>query len=311
MPAKKNDPDRARLMANFRDLPAKSQATFVMEALTELGAAGIVIDGANGELESLAFDRTLAPKYLKNRTWSADLLCLINAALAGGGTYVDLGANIGAMTVPVVRRPNVLGIAVEPDPDNLRVLRRNLARNGVAERVTVHHAAIVGAPGEVAFELSPRNPGDHRIHPNSADPDGDRYGEAGRHITTVPGRTLDELIDARALEPPIVVKMDIQGAEPHAFAAGKALLAQAALVVIEYWPYGMRRLALDIDAFHSDMATLFRYGAIVPDREPPVAPALAPIADLTAQLAEVSRDDPIEAIDVVLTNDPVLAWLEN
>ena len=90
MPIKKPHPDRVRLIDALRRLPAKEQALFAMDVLGELGASGIVIAGANGELESQTFDRTLAPKYLKNRAWSPDLLHLIATVLAGGGSFVDI-----------------------------------------------------------------------------------------------------------------------------------------------------------------------------------------------------------------------------
>ena len=157
------------------------------------------------------------------------------------------------------------------------------------------------------MELSPSNPGDHRLHAVAATPGGDLYDEDRRETFTAPGRPLDDLVDATALAAPLVVKMDIQGAEPLAFASGARTLARAALAIVEYWPYGMRRLALDIDDFHAAMAAQFSHGAIVPERESPALPALMPVTDLIAALARVGGDNPVEAIDIVLSRGPVLA----
>src|SRR4051812_3959010 len=60
---------------------------------------------------------------------------LIDAAVGPGATVIDVGANIGYNTVYAARRVTPAGrvIAIEPAQDNLAVLRRNLAINGLRQ----------------------------------------------------------------------------------------------------------------------------------------------------------------------------------
>jgi FkbM family methyltransferase len=60
------------------------------------------------------------------------------------GTFVDVGAHIGSVTVAVLLdNPDCRAICVEPIPENIDVLTANLAENGLAHRAVV----IVGAVG--------------------------------------------------------------------------------------------------------------------------------------------------------------------
>src|SRR5882762_3477345 len=55
---------------------------------------------------------------------------------------LDLGANIGCSCLYWLRQfPESRVTAFEPHPIHLELLRSNLARNGLAEKVTIHSAA--------------------------------------------------------------------------------------------------------------------------------------------------------------------------
>lgn len=63
------------------------------------------------------------------------------------GVALDIGAHIGSVTVAMLLdNPGLRVVAVEPVPDNVDLLRENLALNGVANRCTVVEAAA-DAPG--------------------------------------------------------------------------------------------------------------------------------------------------------------------
>ena len=60
-----------------------------------------------------------------------------------GGTYLDIGANIGLMTVPFARDPRIRCLAFEPDPTNFGFLQRNIApRNAPASSAELHQVAL-------------------------------------------------------------------------------------------------------------------------------------------------------------------------
>ena len=56
---------------------------------------------------------------------------------------VDVGANIGPICIPAVTRGYVQqAVAVEPNPDNCRLLRVNVALNGLHNKIAVEECAL-------------------------------------------------------------------------------------------------------------------------------------------------------------------------
>ncbi len=283
-------------------LPAKERMALLFHQLHADGIETVVAQGENGEIEGYTADLKVMAKYAKNGTWSAEIIGRAQSVFdaSGGGSYVDLGANIGLTTVPVVRQRGVLAWAVEPHPANLRLLELNLARNRVGGRTTVIHAAISDEPGMLPLEVAEENLGDHRIHPDA--PEGEaRYGEEGRAVIDVPAQRLDDIIDVSLLVDPLVVKMDIQGAEPLAVAGGLDVLERAHLVLTEYWPYGLKRLGADLDRYHGLIAGMFSHGAILREGDLPGSVDLMPIDAVIGRLGEVTAEREIEAADLALT----------
>ncbi len=78
---------------------------------------------------------------------------------------VDVGANVGYMTIAAANRvgPGGLVIAVEPHPANVALLEANIAINGVAPESARGRWGCVVQPGTVELAESPSNTGDHRV----------------------------------------------------------------------------------------------------------------------------------------------------
>ena len=129
-------------------------------------------------------------------------------------------------------------MAIEPHPGNCRLLRANLALNGVDARVTVHECAVGGADEEtLSLELSHDNQGDHRI---AVTRDDGAFGEAARRTIPIRSTRLDRLV----APPPgkrLLLWMDTQGYEGVVLRGATALLAARVPIVSEFWPYGLRR----------------------------------------------------------------------
>jgi FkbM family methyltransferase len=202
-----------------------------------------------------------------------------------GTTVLEVGANIGTETVSMLVRHGVKHVvAVEPDPENVRLLRANLALNGVEDRVDVHPIALSDTDGTVAFERSPDNWGDHRVRVADASAPG-LFREEGRTVVDVPARTLDSLVDDNEIELAGIdlVWMDVQGHEAHVLGGARKLAAAGIPVLTEYWPYGLARAGA-LDRFHAMVAE--NYGTVVDLR----AGAL-PAADV-ATLADHYQHEP-------------------
>jgi FkbM family methyltransferase len=68
------------------------------------------------------------------------------------GVVVDIGANIGLFVLDCARRyPRACFHAYEPDPQTYETLRRNIDRNGLADRVRAYNEAVGGSCGEAVI----------------------------------------------------------------------------------------------------------------------------------------------------------------
>src|SRR5262245_30778004 len=77
------------------------------------------------------------------------------AVVPEDGWILDVGAHHGVYTISMLTRfPRARAIAVEPAPDAIRALKRNIAINQMAARVEVVEAAIDSASGSGSLLLS-------------------------------------------------------------------------------------------------------------------------------------------------------------
>ena len=115
---------------------------------------------------------------------------------------VDCGANIGLSVVFFkTMHPGARIDAFEPDPDAFALLKRNVERNGLADGVALHPAAVTGEGGTATFYA---DPADAAGLTASTDP---AWG--GRAARQVPAVRLSEVIDG----PVDFLKLDVEGAE--------------------------------------------------------------------------------------------------
>jgi FkbM family methyltransferase len=133
---------------------------------------------------------------------------------------VDLGANVGiTLRLWHAYWPHAKLLAVEPDGDNLRVLRRNLQAAGCASSVCIVRACAVGTARTVHLQRGPAAAG-YRIADVS-------------HGEPVAGRTVAQLLDAAGFGRVSLLKCDIEGAERELFAACAAWIQRVRLLVVE------------------------------------------------------------------------------
>ena len=224
-----------------------------------------------------------------------------------GLTVLEVGANIGTETVSLLMRHGVERVvAVEPDAENVRFLRANLALNGLQDRAEVHQLALSNTDDTLLLECSEENCGDHRIR--VADPSGpDLIGEGKRATVEVVGRRLDSLAEVKAIDLDSIdlVWMDAQGHEGHILAGAERLAAAGVPIVTEYWPYGLRR-AGGLERFHALVAS--GYSLVVDLREPTVALDAQRVAELADRYTAREGADPSSAYtDLLLLSPPRLS----
>ncbi len=142
------------------------------------------------------------------------------------GLFIDVGANIGAVTIYALlsgRFAHVL--AIEPDPYNRSLLERNIELNGYSDRVTVVAAAASDAARTMMMYRDAKNFGAHSVKTGFSKSQADQQ--------SVRADTLDNLVREAGWTPARIslVKIDVEGHE-QAVVDGMANIAERAPPVL-------------------------------------------------------------------------------
>ena len=222
----------------------------------------------NGLLTFSSKDARIARRLYSRRQWSWPELLRVGDLLteqgylanSHRGTFVNVGANIGSMLVPMMQRfPFERGMGFEPCPRNFRYLQQNVEQNRLAGRVALLPIGLSDRERDAAFELSPRNFGDHRVREAVAKNCTARYDESRRETIQVPLRPLDAVLAEAnvTLRHGSLIWVDIQGHEGHFFEGARQTLASGVPVVSELWPYGIARSGFTRNRFCDLARSLF------------------------------------------------------
>ncbi len=124
-----------------------------------------------------------------------------------GDVVLDCGANVGLFTRKALARGARLVVAIEPAPQNLRCLRRNLAREIEQGRVIVYPKGVWDREDMLTLRINPAN---------TAAASFVMGANGWESITRVPLTTIDRLVEELNLPRVDYIKMDIEGAETRA-----------------------------------------------------------------------------------------------
>jgi FkbM family methyltransferase len=170
--------------------------------------------GAHLELD--VSDHTQAQAYLLRR-YEPDVVALLRRIAPPGGTFFDVGANIGLITFGVGAQRRDLSIhAFEPDPENAERWRRNRRLNpGVAAKL--EETAVGATAGEVALVRGGDSGWSFVAEPGAA---GD---------VDVPVVSLDTYASAHGIPRIDVLKVDVEGYEAEVLRGATSLLERQAI----------------------------------------------------------------------------------
>jgi FkbM family methyltransferase len=145
-------------------------------------------------------------------------------------TTIDVGANIGVYTLFLRKLVGPTGrvIAIEAEPKNYSRLLHAVNKQKNIETI---HAAAAERFGKLRLFMSEKLNVDHHTYDE---------GE-GRQCIEIDAVALDDLVQRG--EPVHFIKMDIQGAELSALKGAERILREnySIKILLEYWPYGLRR----------------------------------------------------------------------
>lgn len=182
------------------------------------------------------------PCYLDCQAYDATKLQEVFRILPGAQsrrTLVDIGGNIGTISIYAISRGYADNcLTFEPSPMNFGLLELNTAINRMSDKIISYNCALSNVSGiELEFELSNDNYGDHRIRVSESD---GIFNEAARETIRVPARMLDDFADKVDMQS-VIVWIDVQGYEGFVLDGAKAFLSKTVPLVLEFWPYAVRR----------------------------------------------------------------------
>lgn len=247
------------------NLPLEQLRDLLFSISRRLRIPSITIRGQYGDIEGSPHDEVILRSYATTGTWSPRFQSEVidRSFRNSGGSFIDVGANIGLTAIPAVKNHPILCIALEPDPTNFTFLQRNIQINNLAERIKPINLAAYDKRAVLDFELSPNNLGDHRIRPNDCKslvtP---QQHEERRAVIKVNAMPIDEILENETLQHPIVVKIDTQGSEPVVFRGASRLLKKADCLVVEFSPYTLARSGFDEGIFFEHLQD-FKYGYVI------------------------------------------------
>jgi FkbM family methyltransferase len=151
-----------------------------------------------------------APSFALGTT-EPEVQAALVSLLRPGHVFYDVGANVGFYTVLASKRVGPKGrvYAFEPVPANVRAIHRNLELSH-SDNATILPYAVTDSTGPLTLTLS-EEPFWTRLSslPPPPHPSG---------TIQVTGVSIDELVAARTIAPPDVIKLDVEGAEGHVLA---------------------------------------------------------------------------------------------
>jgi FkbM family methyltransferase len=159
-------------------------------------------------IENVSFELFMDGIY---EPYTSDLLL---EKIPPGGIFLDLGANIGAVSIPLFKRRRDINIVcVEASPRIFGYLDKNLDRNGFSAIKRINNAVFYSDGIEMDF-FSP----DDKHGKGSLSP---VFTDKANKVTTL---KVDTLVGKCGLPGVNVIKIDVEGYEYHVFKGAEGLL---------------------------------------------------------------------------------------
>ncbi len=145
--------------------------------------------------------------YFAGRYYDLATQLFLRQAVRPGDTVLDVGANIGMVSLLASRLVGPSGrvISFEPNLAVFERLERHVASNGVSN-VTLHRMGLSDEDGELQLFM----PGEHDVSASFAPGDADAVP-----LCVSPIRRGDDVLDIPA-DKPVLMKMDVEGFERRA-----------------------------------------------------------------------------------------------
>jgi FkbM family methyltransferase len=173
----------------------------------------IVIDDYLGAFRVKIDTHSSIERRMLSRMYEPPTVNVIQKMVKPGQVCLDIGANVGAITLALAKRVGSEGRveAFEPGPALFERLRANVALNpAVAGRVHLHQLGLSDAPGELFWQESEVDAGNATIHwANPSLP--------GVHVAVT---TIDAFVESQGMDAIHFLKIDVEGMERRVLLGG-------------------------------------------------------------------------------------------
>ena len=161
--------------------------------------------------------------------WEPGTTRMLFDFLHEGMSVIDIGANIGYFTLIEARAVGERGkvYAIEPDPRNLKLLRKNVEINNL-HNVEVFNCAISDKTGTEKFYLA------RCSNWNTLIPSSDAFDVID--VIEVEAYSLDDFVEKNRIEKVDAIRMDIEGGEGKVIDGGISTLKKAKILIMETHP---------------------------------------------------------------------------
>lgn len=147
-------------------------------------------------------------------------MSLFAECLRDGGTFLDIGANIGSYTLLLSENKKVEVVGFEPIPSTFAKLKANVELNG-RSNVTLINAALSSSDG-VLVMTNDGSSAANRVLPSAT---------AGG--ATVVSKRLELFLEDTSRRQPIIAKVDVEGHERDVLLGAGAALSKIQIIALE------------------------------------------------------------------------------
>ena len=184
---------------------------------------------------------------IKDGIYEQDILKFITGFVKDNSVYIDIGANIGLMSIPILKKhPSVRVLSFEASPNTFAYLKRTWENSGVKDRWSIFNNAVSNNNAEMDFFTACGADGAYESIKDTK-----RINFSGK--IRVPGITID---DAWAnLNKPAVsfIKIDIEGADLLALEGAVSCISSCRPMILLEWN------KINIDAFQFEHKNLMDF----------------------------------------------------
>ncbi len=140
------------------------------------------------------------------------------------GVVVDVGSNIGKITVILSNMLNKNGrvVSIEPSIENFQILKRNVFENKL-KNVILENCAASSKDGFVDFYIEDSGTSGHSISK-----------KVGKRIK-VRSLTIDKILQKHKIGKISLMKIDVEGAEAEVLIGSKKTLKNHPIIIFEAW----------------------------------------------------------------------------